>query len=387
MSFFITYAQNKEDVILDAFFSDIKNGFYVDVGANHPIEDSVTKHFYNNGWSGINIEPIESLYKQLVEDRPRDTVLNIGVSDSKGTLNLRQYSNTGLSTFSSTIKDEYLNNSQTEKTSSYKDITVPITTLEDIFTEYKTKHIHFMKIDVEGLEYEVIKGNNWQKFRPEMLCIESNHVTGERDWQKLLEKNKYFKVYNDGLNDYYLASEYKDKSTKFSYVDTMLLGPQILPYHVLGKINTLQDEVDNKALRFELEKIHAKQLQKDKETLELEIIQQQRLKSTIKLFFRALDRFFIAHIERLRSAEIKTTESSRNITGNTNFDLTNRKKLLESIHYNDLMTYYSIKSTKHRSRNITYNTVSFLYGSIRGCMVGIRKLVSYKKIKDQSLEK
>lgn len=387
MSFFITYAQNKEDVILDAFFSDIKNGFYVDVGANHPIEDSVTKHFYNNGWSGINIEPIQALYEQLIEDRPRDIVLNVGVADKKGTLNLRQYNNTGLSTFSSTLKNEYTKGSQAEKTSDYVDIKVPIVTLKDVFNQYNINHIHFMKIDVEGLEYEVILGNDWEKFRPEMLCIESNHVTGKRDWRKILDKNNYIKVYNDGLNDYYLASEHKNRISKFSYVDTMLLGPQILPYHVLDRINALQDEADNKALRLQLEKIHAKQLQKDKETLEYEIIQQQRLKSTIKLFFKALDRFNLAQIEKLRSAEIKTVESNRNQVDNTYYDFTSREKLLNSIHHNDLQTYYSIKQTKHRNHNYIYNSVSFTYRLLRGVGVKIRNIILPTKVKENGFEK
>ena len=65
----ITYSQYNEDIILTALLSDIKKGFYVDVGANYPETDSVTKKFYLSGWSGINIEPIETLHKQLVRKR------------------------------------------------------------------------------------------------------------------------------------------------------------------------------------------------------------------------------------------------------------------------------------------------------------------------------
>jgi peptide methionine sulfoxide reductase MsrB len=61
----ISYAQNREDVIIDAFFPDLKKGFYVDIGAADPNYDSVTKFFYEKGWSGINIEPNPQLFKLL----------------------------------------------------------------------------------------------------------------------------------------------------------------------------------------------------------------------------------------------------------------------------------------------------------------------------------
>ena len=55
----VSYAQNHEDVLLRRVFPDEPNGFYIDVGANDPVRDSVTKHFYDRGWHGINIEPAE----------------------------------------------------------------------------------------------------------------------------------------------------------------------------------------------------------------------------------------------------------------------------------------------------------------------------------------
>ena len=69
---FISYSQNFEDVMLWRALKHIKNGFYIDVGANHPEEDSVTKSFYENGWSGINIEPEKEFYELLEEGRESD---------------------------------------------------------------------------------------------------------------------------------------------------------------------------------------------------------------------------------------------------------------------------------------------------------------------------
>ena len=76
----ISYAQNYEDVLLNRLFSDCPNGFYIDVGACHPVVHSVTKLFYERGWHGINVEPIPGLCEMLAHDRQRDINLGIGLS-------------------------------------------------------------------------------------------------------------------------------------------------------------------------------------------------------------------------------------------------------------------------------------------------------------------
>ena len=78
------YAQFYEDYILSIALSNIKKGYYVDVGANSPDFDSITKHFYLKGWSGINIEPIKKWYDAYLIDRPNDININKGVSNFEG---------------------------------------------------------------------------------------------------------------------------------------------------------------------------------------------------------------------------------------------------------------------------------------------------------------
>lgn len=87
----ISYAQNREDIILSGFFDINKKGFYVDIGAFHPEEDSVTKIFYDKGWQGINIEPNPRLYRLFEKSRKEDINLNIGISDKEGELLFREY--------------------------------------------------------------------------------------------------------------------------------------------------------------------------------------------------------------------------------------------------------------------------------------------------------
>ena len=88
---FTTYSQFYEDLILLCAFYDVQKGFYIDIGANDPERISVTKAFYLKGWNGINIEPLPDKYSSLLQKRPRDINLQIGVGKNKG--NMRLYLN------------------------------------------------------------------------------------------------------------------------------------------------------------------------------------------------------------------------------------------------------------------------------------------------------
>ena len=96
---FISYAQNFEDVILWRVLKDIDSGFYVDVGANGPVFDSVTKAFYDKGWRGINIEPMPDYYEKLSADRPRDINLMLAAGNRDEVLPFYEVAETGLSSF------------------------------------------------------------------------------------------------------------------------------------------------------------------------------------------------------------------------------------------------------------------------------------------------
>lgn len=225
----IYYAQNREDLIIEAFFLNKKAGFYVDIGAYDPDIDSVTKRFYLKGWTGINIEPQEDRIKTFNRKRKKDINLQIGVSDKNTKMNLRIFGNQGLSTFSEEMKKNYSKQREAnsydfdytkEGTSNFKDVEVSVKTLKTIFTEKNVKHIDFMKIDVEGFEYEVLSGNDWQKFRPKLLCIESDNMI--TDWRNFLSKNEYKIIFNDGLNDYYYDNRL-NKDPKFEYINHVLL--------------------------------------------------------------------------------------------------------------------------------------------------------------------
>lgn len=225
----VSYAQNREDIIIDAFFDGKGSGFYVDVGANHPVHDSVTKFFYNKGWRGINFEPNTKLIKLLEADRPRDLNVAKGVGSRVETRRFREYvDSSGLSTFSDeTINEEGENKYFDKLKEKYIDHSLEITTLEVELKRYKVDVIDFMKIDVEGMEYEVISGNNWRRYRPELLCIEANHLN--KDWRPLLHEANYVKFFNDGLNDYFAPKE-SPLLKDFSYPEKVLMRNPFIDY-------------------------------------------------------------------------------------------------------------------------------------------------------------
>ena len=135
---FISYAQNFEDVILERFFKDKNDGFYVDVGAQDPLYFSLTKHFYDKGWRGINIEPVKYYFNLLEEVRSRDINLNVVVANHNGDVKFFEIPKTGIS---SMIKQNAVNaigkfNDEKCMIESYQEIVVPSRTLESIFEDY-----------------------------------------------------------------------------------------------------------------------------------------------------------------------------------------------------------------------------------------------------------
>lgn len=202
----ISYAQNFEDVILWRALKHVKNGFYIDVGANDPTHDSVSRMFYENGWCGINIEPLLHHHADLVRDRSRDINLCCAVGAHEGELQIWETDVRGWATGNSAVISQLL---ATGHEGTFH--CVPMRTLRDICAEYSHSDIHFLKIDVEGFEQSVLQGSDFAKYRPWIVVVEatSPNSTSEvhQQWENLLLNASYSFVYADGLNRFYLADE------------------------------------------------------------------------------------------------------------------------------------------------------------------------------------
>ena len=166
-----SYSQEREDMILKRLFDKQKTGFYVDVGAHHPKRFSNTFFFYKKGWSGINIDAMPSSMSLFNKIRPRDTNLEIPISDKKQKLTYYIFNEPALNSFSKELAEKR------DSEDNYKIISqkkMETSTLEDVFGKHLPygQEIDFLSIDVEGLDLQVLKSNNWKRFRPKVVLVE-----------------------------------------------------------------------------------------------------------------------------------------------------------------------------------------------------------------------
>lgn len=213
---FISYAQNFEDVLLWRALGHIKNGFYVDVGANDPEEHSVTKAFYDAGWHGINVEPLPMYAEAFKSQRPRDINLALAAGSSEGELTLYDVESIpGWASPDAAVADMHRKDGHTVST-----LTVPVRTLTSICEQHTRGDIHFLKVDVEGHEAEVLRGMDFERFRPWVVVVEAttpnSRESAHAGWEALLTSHRYTFAWFDGLNRYYVAQEHNDLQQAFS---------------------------------------------------------------------------------------------------------------------------------------------------------------------------
>jgi FkbM family methyltransferase len=200
------FSQFYEDYILAYVFENSKTGVYVDVGANDPDKDTVTRYFYEKGWRGINVEPIPELAKKLKERRPDDVNLGIGISDAVGELTFYRAQYSGLSTFDPAVM-------QRHKASgiSFEEMKIPVSTLTAVFDAQPIveQGIAFLNADVEGYEKQVLSGLDFTRYRPRVVMAESTAPLTEtpthQAWESILTGAGYLFAMDDGLNRYYVS--------------------------------------------------------------------------------------------------------------------------------------------------------------------------------------
>lgn len=212
----ISFAQNFEDVMIARAFPAGHHGFYVDIGAAHPINLSVTCHFYNAGWSGVNVEPSRRLFPVLAAARPRDINLNCAVAEKSGHATFFEVPGF---VENSTLDPEVAAR-LAESDLALEPFDVPVTTLSALWNEHVgDRTVDFMKIDVEGGEAAVLAGADWTRHRPRLLIIEATAVNSRLEnwasWESTVLAAGYQKVWFDGLNNFYLRDEDSDLRSVF----------------------------------------------------------------------------------------------------------------------------------------------------------------------------
>lgn len=207
---FISFAQNAEDVVLWRALGHLPTGRYVEVGANDPSDSSITRAFYDRGWSGIEIEPVSRFVEAFRAARPKDTVVQAAITDvDQDSVTLHVVDDSGLSTLDPGLAEWHRSNGW-----ETREETVPARRLDDVLDEHLSpgEDIHFMVVDAEGSERAVLESLDLKRWRPWVLVVEATapnttHPTHE-EWEGGVLAAGYVFCLFDGLSRFYVAEEH-----------------------------------------------------------------------------------------------------------------------------------------------------------------------------------
>lgn len=192
-----SYSQSGEDLLLWKYFSARPNGFFVEVGANHPTKCSQTWLLEQHGWKGILVEPIARNCELLRQQRPGSRVFQcaLGSPEQRGRAQLNVAAgNDGLSGLH--LNDGVVVDRMEE---------VEVRTLDEILAEADNPKIDFVSIDVEGLELQVLRGFDLAQHHPAVLLVEDHLL--QLDVHRHLTRNDYRVVKRTGENNWYVPKQ------------------------------------------------------------------------------------------------------------------------------------------------------------------------------------
>jgi FkbM family methyltransferase len=198
-------------MILRRIFEKQEKGFFVDVGAHHPKRFSNTYFFYEIGWNGINIDAMPGSMKIFNKIRTRDINIEKPISNKKEILEYHIFDEPALNGFSKEFSEK---REKLSKHSIIERIKLETTTLEEILDNNlpDNQTIDFLSIDAEGLDFQVLNSNNFEKYKPRLILIESVEsplsTINEHEITIFLKKNNY-SIYAKSVNTlFYMIDDF-----------------------------------------------------------------------------------------------------------------------------------------------------------------------------------
>lgn len=181
-----SFSQNGEDIIIQNILQwlNIDHPVFMDVGTYHPSIINNTYLLYLRGCQGLCIEPNPTLFAEIKKIRKRDICLNVGVSNTIGKAIFYVMSNGTLSTMD---KEQALHFQRSGESSIEKEIEIEILTVESIIQQYLNNKVpHFITMDIEGLDLQVLETIDFNKYRPQVLCLETKDAYHNKN-NKMIE--------------------------------------------------------------------------------------------------------------------------------------------------------------------------------------------------------
>lgn len=211
----ISFSKAGDDIQLHKLIKAQTPGVYVDIGCWHPIKASNTYYFYLRGWKGLCIDPnpeLNEVYKTL---RPNDNFLNFGIGSYSEKLKyyMLEDQHSSMNTFDLDFIKAHNFQEKIKKT-----VDVSIYPLKEVLDKNLVDgdRLDFFDVDVEGLDLEVLKTNDWDKYRPKVILVETNLSIIEdvvSEIVQYLESKKYKligkSIISGDLGNLYLIDEKK----------------------------------------------------------------------------------------------------------------------------------------------------------------------------------
>ena len=177
-----SYSQYGEDLLLQGFLGEKWSwnykGFWVDIGAHHPSNLSNTKAFSINGWRGINVDASSEAISLFNRNRKRDINVNVGIGLEPGDLDYYRMASSPMNTFSK----ELAYSMAMRGTKIVEVVKVPVITMKELLDTKlpQGQHIDFLSIDCEGMDFDVLRSNDWSLYRPDYILVEI--YTEDKNW-------------------------------------------------------------------------------------------------------------------------------------------------------------------------------------------------------------
>jgi FkbM family methyltransferase len=215
----VSHAQNGEDVVLWRALGHLSVGVYVDVGGYDPDVHSVTRLFYDHGWRGVTVEPVPDFAQGFRDQRPEDETVEAAVTDQHvDEVVLHRFGSTGLSTLDDRIAVRHDHDGRDQT-----DLRVRALSLDEILERSSLVHdeIHFLKIDVEGAEAQVLRSVDLTRWRPWVVLVEATEPlsagASHSEWEPLVLSAGYEFTLFDGLSRWYVSPDHPELTPALSY--------------------------------------------------------------------------------------------------------------------------------------------------------------------------
>ena len=180
-----SYSMDGEDIVILNYFKNKEKGFYVDIGCYHPIHRNNTFLLFKKGWQGMNVDIHDFSIELFNYARPKDLNYNFAVSNKNE--KIKMFFQKELSQLST------IDQNQAKKVfqGTIKEKEIQSYTLNEIlnFSKLNNKKIDLLDIDVEAADLKVLQGLSFEKFKPELICIEIH--------EKNLKESETFKFLKD----------------------------------------------------------------------------------------------------------------------------------------------------------------------------------------------